>query len=98
MVRTGLDMPPREFAPPGDVRGFDVRTGKLVWTFHTVPHEGEFGHDTWKIDGWERMGHTNVWTSMSYDADLGYVYLPGSEGDYLGIRERSAQPGIERIR
>ena len=63
-------------APPGDIRGFDVRTGELTWTFHTVPQAGEFGNDAWKDDSWTYTGNTNVWTIMSADQELGYVYLP----------------------
>jgi quinoprotein glucose dehydrogenase len=64
--------------PPGDVRGYDVRTGKLLWTFHTVPEVGEQGVDTWLDNSWKYSGHTNVWTTMSADEDLGAVYLPTS--------------------
>ena len=63
-------------SPPGDVRGYDVRTGKQLWTFHTIPQPGEFGNDTWLKDSWAYTGHTNVWGAMSADEDLGYVYLP----------------------
>ena len=62
--------------PVGDVRGYDVRTGKRLWTFHTVPQEGEFGNETWEGDSWKWMGNTNVWSMMSSDEELGYVYLP----------------------
>jgi quinoprotein glucose dehydrogenase len=63
-------------APPGDVRGYDVRTGQLLWTFRTIPRPGEFGNDTWEKDSWAYTGHTNVWGTMSGDAELGQVYLP----------------------
>ncbi len=75
--------------PPGDVRAFDVRTGKLLWTFHTVPREGEAGNETWLEDSWKYTGNTNVWTLMSADEELGYVYLPVStptNDDYGGHR------------
>lgn len=62
--------------PPGDVRGFDIRTGALKWTFHTIPHEGEFGVDTWEGESASYSGNTNVWSWMSCDQELGYVYLP----------------------
>jgi quinoprotein glucose dehydrogenase len=62
--------------PRGDVSGFDVRTGKKLWTFHTVPVKGEFGYDTWEGGAAERSGHTNVWGFMTADDELGYVYLP----------------------
>ena len=63
-------------APPGHVRGFDVRTGKMKWIFHTIPQPGEFGNDTWENDSWKYSGGTNVWTLMSADEELGYIYLP----------------------
>lgn len=62
--------------PSGDVRAYSVRTGKLMWTFHTVPHSGEFGSETWESDSWkDRMG-ANVWSMMSVDHQRGIVYLP----------------------
>jgi quinoprotein glucose dehydrogenase len=72
--------------PPGDVRAFDARTGKLVWTFHTVPLAGEEGVDTW-LGGSERFtGHTNVWAPMTLDAVRGLLYLPVStpSNDFYG--------------
>ena len=70
------DSPPHSRKPPGDVRGFDARTGRELWAFHVVPEEGEFGVDTWEDESWRNNGNTNVWTIMSADQDLGYVYLP----------------------
>jgi quinoprotein glucose dehydrogenase len=72
--------------PPADIRGFDVRTGKLLWTFHTIPPPGEFGNDTWLNDSWSYSGNVAVWTSMAADEELGYVYLPieTPTGDYYG--------------
>lgn len=64
--------------PSGDVRGFDARTGKLLWTFHTVPQLGEAGNETWLDDSWLYTGNTNVWAPMSADDELGLVYLPVS--------------------
>ena len=64
--------------PPGDVRAFHARTGKLVWTFHTVPHDGEFGADTWENGSNHYTGHTNVWSPITLDAARGLVYLPVS--------------------
>lgn len=72
------DFQERKQMPPGDVRGFDVRTGRQLWTFHTVPQPGEFGNETWEDGSWEYTGNTNVWTVMSCDPELGYVYLPVS--------------------
>jgi quinoprotein glucose dehydrogenase len=59
---------------PGDVRGFDARSGRLLWTFHTVPQAGEPGSETWLEDSWRAAGSTNVWTWMSADEQLGYVF------------------------
>ena len=70
------DGPRYKTAPPGDIRGFDVRTGELRWTFHTVPQEGEFGNDAWEDDSWTYTGNANAWSIMSADQELGYVYLP----------------------
>lgn len=65
---------------PGDVRGYDVRTGKHKWTFHVIPGPGEFGNDTWLDGSWKgiQAGEADVWTMMSGDEDLGLVYLPTS--------------------
>ena len=63
-------------APPGDVRAFDVRTGKLQWAFHTIPHPGEFGANTWPQDAWKSSGGANNWTGMSLDTQRGIVYVP----------------------
>lgn len=62
--------------PPGDVRGFDARTGKQLWVFHSIPQKGEYGNKTWENESWKYTGNTNVWTLMSYDPELDYVYLP----------------------
>ena len=62
--------------PAGDIRGFDARTGKLLWTFHTVPRPGEFGHDTWEGDSWEKRGGTNSWSISSVDPENGLVFVP----------------------
>ncbi len=72
--------------PPGDVRGFDVVTGRLVWTFHTVAQAGEPGVETWENESWKETGNANVWAPMSADEELGYVYLPVStpSNDYYG--------------
>jgi glucose dehydrogenase len=63
-------------AVPGHIRGYEVRTGKLLWTFHTIPQRGEPGVETWENDSWKYTGNTGVWTLMSADPALGYVYLP----------------------
>ena len=71
----------------GDVRGYDARTGRLVWTFHTVPQPGEFGEDTWKNGSAKDGRAANVWTWMSYDPKLNAVYLPVSTpaNDFYGV-------------
>jgi quinoprotein glucose dehydrogenase len=70
----------------GLIRAFDVRTGKLLWTFRTIPKPGEFGNDTWLDGSWATNGNTGVWTQISVDEKLGLVYLPVEmpTGDYYG--------------
>ena len=51
-------------SPPGDIRAYDVLSGKLLWTFHTVPHPGEFGYDTWPKDAWKYVGGVNTWGEL----------------------------------
>jgi quinoprotein glucose dehydrogenase len=68
--RTGESKP----APPGDIRAFDVHTGVLRWTFHTIPHPGEFGYDDWPKDAWEYSGAANDWAGLSLDQKRGIVY------------------------
>ena len=63
-------------APPGDIRAYDVRTGKLRWSFHTIPHPGEFGYDTWPKNAWMYSGAANNWCGMTVDAERGIVYVP----------------------
>jgi quinoprotein glucose dehydrogenase len=77
---------------PGDVRGFDVHTGKLLWTFHTIPREGEFGTDTWLNDSWKNNGKAKVWSLLSADEELGYVYAPlsAAANDWYGGRRPGA--------
>src|SRR4029450_12104982 len=60
----------------GLVRAFDVRTGKLLWTFNTIPRPGEFGNDTWENESWAENGNVGVWTQITADPELGLVYLP----------------------
>jgi glucose dehydrogenase len=63
-------------APPGDIRAFDVRTGRLRWSFHTIPHPGEFGYETWPRDAWKTSGAANNWAGMALDPQRGIVYVP----------------------
>ena len=68
------------------MRGFDVRTGKRLWIFHTIPEPGEFGNETWEKDSWVYTGNAGVWAQMSVDEQLGLAYLPveSPTGDYYG--------------
>ena len=61
---------------PGDILGYDARTGDLKWKFHVIPRPGEFGHDTWENDAWEWTGDISSWAPMSADPELGIVYIP----------------------
>ncbi len=77
LVITGAsvqEFPP--LGPAGDVRAWNVTTGKLVWTFHSVPRPGEKGHDTWAGDSWKARSGTNVWGFMTVDTKRGIVYMP----------------------
>jgi quinoprotein glucose dehydrogenase len=67
---------------PGDIRAYDVRSGKLTWTFHTIPREGEFGADTWPKDAWKTIGGANAWAEMSVDEKRGIVYIPTGSPKY----------------
>ena len=67
---------------PGDIRAFDVRSGALVWTFHTIPHPGEFGYDTWPKDAWKTVGGANVWGEFSIDEKRAIVYAPTASPKY----------------
>lgn len=77
-------------APPGDIRGFDVHTGRLLWTFHSVPRRGEFGFDTWEANSADYSRNSGTWSWMSADEELGYVYVPGEDatGDFYGGERR----------
>ncbi len=83
---TVFDQPTSPTMPPGHVQGIDARTGERKWVFRTVPQEGEVGVDTWEEESWKYSGNTNVWSMISADPELGYVYLPVSTptNDYYG--------------
>ena len=74
------------FSPPGDLRAYDVVSGKVVWQFHTVPHPGEFGYDTWPKDAWKYIGGTNTWGEVTVDERRGIAYFPTGSAtfDYYG--------------
>lgn len=78
--------PPSMVNTPGDVRGYDVRTGELLWTFRTIPEPGEEGYETWLNGSAEYTGNAGAWAPISFDAETGYVYLPteAATGDYYG--------------
>jgi quinoprotein glucose dehydrogenase len=67
---------------PGDIRAYNVRTGQLVWTFHTVPHPGEVGYDTWPKDAWRTVGGANAWSGLSVDVKRGIVFVPTASPKY----------------
>jgi quinoprotein glucose dehydrogenase len=69
---TAEDLP----ASPGDIRAYDVRSGKLRWAFHTIPHPGEFGYDTWPPDAWKTSGSANNWAGMALDEKRGLIFVP----------------------
>ncbi len=64
------------FSPPGHIRAYNVVTGKLEWTFHTIPHPGEFGYDTWPKNAYKYVGGVNVWSEITIDPEKGIAYLP----------------------
>jgi glucose dehydrogenase len=77
LIITGADLQETPAkGPSGDVRAWDVHTGKLVWRFHSIPRPGEVGHDTWPADGWQGRSGTNVWGFSSVDTKRGLVFLP----------------------
>ena len=86
LIIVGGRMPETLPAPPGDVRAFDVRTGKLRWTFHTIPHPGEPGYETWPPNAWKASGAANNWTGMTLDGARGIVYVPtgSAASDFYG--------------
>jgi quinoprotein glucose dehydrogenase len=81
IVGWGLPESPAK-GPSGDVRAYDVRTGALAWTFHTVPRPGEAGHETWEGDSWKGRSGANVWSMMSVDEGRGMVFLPVGSPTY----------------
>jgi quinoprotein glucose dehydrogenase len=67
---------------PGDIRAYDVRTGKMRWSFHTIPHPGEYGYDTWPKDAWKTSGGVNNWPGMSLDEKRGVIYVPTGSASF----------------
>lgn len=70
----------------GDIMGYDVKTGKQLWIFHTIPQQGEEGNETWEVDSWKYTGNAGAWAPLTADPGLGYVYLPleAATGDFYG--------------
>jgi quinoprotein glucose dehydrogenase len=91
--------PQLKTALPGDVRGIDVRTGKQLWIWHSIPRAGETGNDTWLDKSWEYTGHTNVWGAMSGDEELGLVFMPETTptNDWYGGKRPGANLFAESI-
>ena len=82
----GFRAPETHPAPHGDIRAYDVRTGKLVWSFHTIPHPGEAGYKTWPTGAWKTAGAANNWCGMAVDEAKGIVYVPtgSAVSDFYG--------------
>jgi len=76
LVIVGTIVPETLPAAPGDIRAYDAHTGKLRWSFHTIPHPGEFGYETWPKDAWQYIGGVNNWSGMSLDGARGILYAP----------------------
>jgi quinoprotein glucose dehydrogenase len=79
-------------SPPGDIRAFDVLTGKTLWSFHTLPHPGEFGYDTWPKDAWKYVGGVNTWGEFAIDEKrhVGYFPVGSPTYDYWGGDRKGA--------
>ena len=94
-----FDSPTSPNMPAGHVQGIDAKTGERKWVFHTVPQEGEVGVETWEDDSWKYSGNTNVWSMISVDEELGYVYLPVSTptNDYYGGQRKGDNLFAESI-
>jgi quinoprotein glucose dehydrogenase len=102
LVIVGSSIPDRlqyKGDPPGTIQAFDVRTGKRVWVFYTIPEPGEFGSETWENDSWAFTGHANVWGYMTVDDTRGLLYVPTStpSSDYYGGRRLGANLFAETL-
>jgi len=86
MIIIGFRVPETKPALPGDIRAYDVHTGKLRWIFHTIPHPGEAGYETWPKDAWKTAGSANNWAGMAVDDKRGIVYVPtgSAVSDFYG--------------
>ena len=81
-----------EGSAPGDIRAYDVRTGRIRWAFHTIPRPGEFGYDTWPAGAWKTAGGANSWAGMTIDRERGIVYIPTGSAtpDFYGGKRAGA--------
>ncbi len=86
LLIVGGRMPEALPSPPGDIRAYSVKTGELRWSFHTIPHPGEFGYETWPKDAWTYTGSANNWTGMALDRKRGIVFVPtgSAASDFYG--------------
>ena len=86
LIIVGGRNPESHPAPPGDIRAYDIHTGKLRWSFHTIPHPGEAGYETWPEGAWKNAGAANNWGGMTLDAERGIVYAPtgSAVSDFYG--------------
>lgn len=78
----GSTVPEALPSAPGDIRAYDVRTGALRWSFHTIPHPGEFGHDTWPADAWKVAGGANAWSGVTLDRKRGLLFAATGSASY----------------
>jgi quinoprotein glucose dehydrogenase len=78
----GTRVPEGENGAPGHIRAFDVHTGEIRWIFHTIPHPGEYGYETWAPDSWVRNGGANAWAGLSLDVERGIVYAPTGSASF----------------
>ncbi len=97
LIIVGGRNPETHPAPPGDIRAFDVHSGALRWSFHTIPHPGEDGYETWPKDAWLHSGAANNWTGMALDEKRGILYAPtgSAVSDFYGA-DRSGQDLFRR--
>jgi len=78
----GSSVPESLPSAPGDIRAYDVRTGALRWSFHTIPHPGEFGYDTWPPEAWQIAGGANAWSGVTLDRERGMVFAATGSASY----------------
>ena len=84
---------------PGDILGYDARTGDFMWKFNVLPGPGEFGHETWENDAWSWTGDISSWAPLSADEERGIVYIPtnGATMDFWGGFRPGEQPLSRRV-